>query len=1621
MFKRSSYILVLVGCSLLSLTANAQLCVDVTTVLGEPTYTGTANGTFQSLDCVGFWACKAAIPGMINYSLTPLGCDPEITTCSALVEVAGRFPSNYRSYFPDPQPPNWQPPGDSLVKLVWANGHGQHTGTCGNSSAKIRDEEGIARLSLSFSCAAYDFNPNLYRFNLAINTCQGLSFCSNQSVSVPVDFGIRSGYCPEPLPEDDCSGDTGCKLCKSPGGGIGGGGASAAGGGGTAGGLGTGPGAFLRYKAGGVGHPLLPGSASWTPELGRYWSHDYAERIFVDSTPSPAVSRVHLVTASGVYQIFSDATGDGIYENRRPASVYDILADAPGGGWTLTSLDGTIKNFDSAGRWISTADRFGNAKTATYLGSSLVQVDFPDGRHEELAYYPSGKLASLTEVGVDGVTNRVWSYTWTGDDLTRIDLPDGRALEYSYTDVAHPGFMTLAELVGDDGTSRRVTAGWDYDAWGNVIRIWKGASSYAVGIEKWQFAFDDPLVPRSTVVTDPLGNTATYKLDQVRASRVQKAKLIELKGDCPSCGVTPNSQLFYQDAANPFRVTREINGRLVDTRSSWNSRGQLTARIEAFGTPAERTTTWTYDPSYPALWTSIEQESTTGAVTDFRRTERIYDGSGRLTSETIEGIEALVPFSLATVYTPTTEGMTSIVDPPGYGAADRTSFTYDPARGNLVAATRTEPLVGTTQFGYDAFNRATSVTDVNGLVTETVYDDANQVLTVTQKGATAGDDRVTESRYTTFGDLFQTILPVGNVIEYGYDSAGRLISIERKADDQPTTFGERTLYTLNGDGKRTVEERQTWSGSAWTTISQTSWVHSTRCHVDKIVIGLPGEESVTEQAYDCNGNVVRVWDGNHPSAGQTATPSTSYTYDQLDRLQRARQPFGGAGGGNADTTYEYDVQDHLVKVTDATGTVTSYVYSDRDLMTREISEVSGTSNYTFNEHGQLTIQLDARGITTTRTVDELDRVTRIDLPGSDLDVAFTYDDPLVPFSKGRLTRIMKDWTQVDYAYDRFGRTIQDGGIGYSFDKNGNAATMTYPGGLVATYTHDYADRPATLSVTPAGGSPQAIVTAAGHRPSGPISSLTLGNGLIETRDYDSRDYPKRIFVPGKLDWRYTVDNIGNPTAIADALASANNKTYAYQNYQYFLTTGNGPWGTRSWTYDKVGNRLTETRSGVTDTYTYVANATGGRSPKIQQIALGGGGTRTFTYDSAGNETQAGSSTRVFDDSGRLGSQASAPAQAASDFTYDGRGFLAEAIGESPAGASGIFCDGFESGSASAWGGAGSVCFERIATRPIYGSEGRLFQVQRGGRWSNIHYFGSRPVGITDETSAGTIYRFLTTDILGTPIMASSQSTLVNWSGGFEPFGADWNGGGAVGIFLSFPGQWSDPSFNDAGSLLRQNAYRWYSAQQARYVTVDPLRQSNPAGELFSYVRQNPKVASDPLGLRTCLVFAKTFLAGEGGPSITDHVGLYLDGQCAKSANCSGPGETLYDPSGSFLGNELGTSRLARLGDLAESGVETSFGDYVDYQCASYSGQVEIACFNTSCCEEEEIAEKALGLGGSQAFSCASNTSRALTGVGPFGGIEPTFLPGDLRQQIRDLHNEMIRRSSLKWRQCSGAK
>jgi RHS repeat-associated protein len=502
-------------------------------------------------------------------------------------------------------------------------------------------------------------------------------------------------------------------------------------------------------------------------------------------------------------------------------------------------------------------------------------------------------------------------------------------------------------------------------------------------------------------------------------------------------------------------------------------------------------------------------------------------------------------------------------------------------------------------------------------------------------------------------------------------------------------------------------------------------------------------------------------------------------------------------------------------------------------------------------------QTDARGVVMTRQLDPADRpklVTYSTDPS--LSTTYAWDTTTTPgtFPIGRLSSITKGTgsaaTAVNYTYDLFGRVLQDGTLSYAYDLDGDRLSIAYPGNVTACYAYDFADRQASLSYSTASG-PNAcqgattpIVTSTIAAPtvyssSGPLQVLHLANGLTETHLFDQRYYPTAITAGSLLSWTYVTDPVGNITTINPGRA------YVYQDYQYFLTQANAPtlWGTRTWAYDTIGNRLSEDRgAGAKDTYTYLANGANpaGDSPLLKAIALANSaGTKYLSYDLAGNVIQEAAPASqldfVSDAAGKLSRMAEETHHVNSALLYDGRGFLSTARSSL------------------------TDCGPLITTA-TYSSEGLLHHRQQQNLFSGllqaqtrIFYFAGRPVAQLDGPPATGMLTYLTVDHLGTPILATNTTAGLIWSGGFEPFGRDFTTPSAqsYGIFLRLPGQWDDITWDNSNlsSGLYYNLNRWYDGVTGRYIQSDPVwSTAEPYPQPYIYGSSNPVHYSDPLGL-----------------------------------------------------------------------------------------------------------------------------------------------------------------------------
>ena len=356
--------------------------------------------------------------------------------------------------------------------------------------------------------------------------------------------------------------------------------------------------------------------------------------------------------------------------------------------------------------------------------------------------------------------------------------------------------------------------------------------------------------------------------------------------------------------------------------------------------------------------------------------------------------------------------------------------------------------------------------------------------------------------------------------------------------------------------------------------------------------------------------------------------------------------------------------------------------------------------------------------------------------------------------------------------------------------------------------------------------------------------------------------------------------MGNPTAITGSIVGVPySPSFAYQDHLYFLTQGNGPWGNRAWTYDKIGNRLAFAKtSEPTQSYAYSGT---GHNPKLATVTPAPGwgtGSWAYSYDAAGNQTSVlesndeGAVQTTFYDAaadGRMSALRTDTGPARTDFLYDGRGYLRRALLTV----------------------ADSIDNLRVA--PVYSSDGMLMERTEERQWTGatigpdgedqllgqvstettqVFYFAGRPVA---QLTSGPELLYLTTDHIGTPVLATDTSGAAAWAGGVEPFGTTWTAGtdnsdpafaSAGGlhaaaapalsrlfsekVFLRYPGQWMSDVFRASGMQqeIYYNLHRWHGPQTGRYSSPDPLGLAGDS-HLYRYAMSSPLSYVDPTGLQ----------------------------------------------------------------------------------------------------------------------------------------------------------------------------
>ena len=292
---------------------------------------------------------------------------------------------------------------------------------------------------------------------------------------------------------------------------------------------------------------------------------------------------------------------------------------------------------------------------------------------------------------------------------------------------------------------------------------------------------------------------------------------------------------------------------------------------------------------------------------------------------------------------------------------------------------------------------------------------------------------------------------------------------------------------------------------------------------------------------------------------------------------------------------------------------------------------------------------DARGLVKTFTYDGINRVKTVSYSDSTPGQTYTYDTGgSTAFALQRLTQVAEGSTNSQtFVYDALGRVtsvshvidVNTYPVQYGYNALSQLTSITYPTGRVVSQGYDAIGRATTTSSS---GTTYLNVTS--YNAAGQPMSTTLGNGVLGTFTYNDHlqlatlryNLPSAPSDVLNLGYDYGTGNNGQIKTVhyytvpgTEDLTKTENFTYdPWKRLQAAQTsTVNGTAGTWSlqWTFDRLGNRLTQTLTG--------GNVSIGQPNLV--VNTGTDQITGFGFDASGNMTSDGVNAYTYDAASRL--------------------------------------------------------------------------------------------------------------------------------------------------------------------------------------------------------------------------------------------------------------------------------------------------------------------------------------------------------------------------------------------------
>ena len=392
-----------------------------------------------------------------------------------------------------------------------------------------------------------------------------------------------------------------------------------------------------------------------------------------------------------------------------------------------------------------------------------------------------------------------------------------------------------------------------------------------------------------------------------------------------------------------------------------------------------------------------------------------------------------------------------------------TGRTFD---GDDNLLTEKDPLGRVTTYAYSSSNDLLSATNALGEIVQFAYNDRGQILRLTDPLG-----RITESTYDDAGNLLSNTDALDQTTTFAYDSSGNVIRVtdalgqfvemayNARGDVTSETdpLGSVSSYSYDSAGNRVSESRsRTLSHGSSETLTS-SFVYD---ELDRVVSTTLPDGSVTSTTFDALGRVTSQTD----ALGRVARMD----YDALGQLISTTFPDGTT------QSQTYDAEGRMLTRTDRGGRVTQMAYDAAGRLISSTYADGALHSQTYDPSGQLIGATDARGNAIVYTYDDAGR--RLSVTNAlDQTTSFGYDaagnQTVLTDARGHTTEFVydalsrlasttfADGTTTRVAYDALGRRVsetdQEGIVTrFGYDALGRLTTVTDALDQVTSYTHD---------------------------------------------------------------------------------------------------------------------------------------------------------------------------------------------------------------------------------------------------------------------------------------------------------------------------------------------------------------------------------------------------------------------------------------------------------------------------------------------------------------------------------------------------------------------------------------